>query len=66
MGMSLEIQKMDSTWFKHILFIIRHDKRIGQSKNLCLALSMMDSTWQEFKNTCCLPYTVTIQLSLVK
>ena len=28
-------------WFKHILFITRHDKRIGQSKKLCLALSML-------------------------
>ena len=28
-----------TAWFKHILFITRHDKRIGQSKKLCLALS---------------------------
>ena len=27
-------------WFKHILFITRHDKGIGQSKKLCLALLM--------------------------
>ena len=27
-------------WFRHILFITRHDKRIGQSKKLCLALSI--------------------------
>ena len=27
-------------WFKHILFITRHDKRIGQGKKLCLALSI--------------------------
>ena len=26
-------------WFKHILFITRHDKEIGQSKKLCFALS---------------------------
>ena len=27
-------------WFKHILFITKHDKGIGQSKKLCLALLM--------------------------
>ena len=27
-------------WFGHILFITRHDKWIGQSKKLCLTLSM--------------------------
>ena len=27
-------------WFKHILLITRHDKRIGQSEKLCLALSV--------------------------
>ena len=27
-------------WFKHILLITRHDKGIGESKKLCLALSM--------------------------
>ena len=36
---NIQISKMDY-WFKHILFITRHDKRIGQSKKLCFALSM--------------------------
>ena len=29
-----------TSWFKHILFITRHDNRIGQSKKLCLVLSI--------------------------
>ena len=32
-----------SLWFKHILFVTRHDKRIGQSKKLCLALSIYNN-----------------------
>ena len=27
-------------WFKHILLITSHEKRIGQSEKLCLALSI--------------------------
>ena len=34
-----EIQHTNQHWFKHILFITRHDKRIGQRKKLRLALS---------------------------
>ena len=41
-------------WFKHILFITRHDKRIGQSKKLlsCLALSM-PPWWGRWWETSC-------------
>ena len=28
-------------WFKHILFITKHDKGIWQSNKLCLALSIL-------------------------
>ena len=38
--MNWMMQVSVKSWFKYISFITRHDERIGQSKKLCLTLSI--------------------------